>query len=315
MRGSSGTPGARRLPGAAALPVVLPIVLLAVGCGGADAPAPGTPGLDRAFRVDSLPAPESVAWDADRQRYLVTVGPMDPQSSSGGRIAAVSQEGDSVDRNAYGDRTAGVRLERPRGITARADTAWVVDGTRILALDLAADSVLFDVILEDAGLLNDVAVDDAGTVYATDTELDAVWRLLDRSTWERVPAPGSLRSPNGILADGPKDPLIIAGWEGAVVALNPDSSMTLLAESPELGHLDGLQRTADGDLLVSDFGRGRVQLLRRDRRQVRSTGMVWVDQLQGPADILLHDALLLVPELVADRLTAYRLAEGADTGR
>lgn len=304
----------RRLPGAAALSAVLPAALLALGCGGADAPDPGAPGLDRAFRVDSLPAPESVAWDAVRERYLVTLGPLDPESTTGGRIAAVSPDGGSVDRDAYGARAEGVRLERPRGITARADTAWVVDGTRIVALDLAADSALFDVTVDEAGLLNDVAVDDAGTVYATDTDLDVVWRLLDPSTWERVPAPGSLRSPNGILADGPDDPLLIAGWEGAVVALNPDSSMTLLAESPELGHLDGLQRTADGDLLVSDFGRGRVQLLRRDRRRVRSSGVVWVDRLQGPADILLHEGLLLVPELVADRLTAYRLAEGAGAG-
>lgn len=292
-----------------ASPLLLSAVgLLAAGCGGrGDAPSPGAPTLERAFRVDSLSAPESVAWDPARRRYLVTLGPSDPGAVAGGRIAAVTPAGDSVDREAYGPRTPGLRLERPRGIAVRGDTAWIADGTRMLALDLAADSVLLDVSLDGARLLNDVAVDDEGTVYATDTEADVVWRLGEGREAEPVPAPGSLRAPNGLLADGPGDPLLIAGWEGAVVALNPDSSMTLLAESPQLGHLDGLQRTAEGDLLVSDFGRGRVELLRRDRPDIWRAGVVWLEGLQGPADILLHGSLLLVPELVADRLTAFRI--------
>lgn len=289
--------------------LLLPLaVLLAAGCGGnGEDGDPGAPSLELAFRVDSLSSPESVAWDGARERYLVTLGPADPADSVGGRIAAISPDGASVDREAYGPRTAGLRLERPRGIAVRGDTAWIADGTRVVAVDLAGDSLLSEVTLEGARLLNDVAVDDAGTIYATDTDGDVVWRLAAGAAPVRVVAPGSLRAPNGILAGAPSEPLIIAGWEGAVVALNPDSSMTLLAESPELGHLDGLQRTADGHLLVSDFGRGRVQLLRRDRRQVWRTGVVWIEGLQGPADILLHGSTLLVPELVADRVTAFRV--------
>jgi hypothetical protein len=101
--------------------------------------------------------------------------------------------------------------------------------------------------------------------------------------------------------------VLVAGWEGAVLALAADSSVSLLAASPDFGHLDGLQPAPDGGLLVSDFSAGRVHHLRREEEDVWRRGVSWLTDLDGPADFLLRDSVLVVPELGADRVTFYRI--------
>lgn len=292
------------------------VVLLAGGCGGEAVDTADSPRLERLFRVDSLDRPESVAWDGRRGRWLVTnVGEGDEgkgdEGEGAGFVTVVSAGGDSLRRRAYGGPDPGPRLDQPRGILVLADTAWIADLHRVVALDLAGDSLLFRVRLEGSRLLNDVARGGEGPLYVSDTGGDAVWRVAtDGSSYGRLGTVGSLRRPNGLLAGdtpGPRQELLVAGWDGAVLALNPDSSVTLLAEAPSFRHLDGLQPAPDGGLLVGDFGTGRIHHLRRRSPEVWRTGDPWLTGLTAPADFLVRDSLLALPELEADRVTFYRI--------
>lgn len=303
------------------LPVGVAVLLLAslAACGPADTgPAPaGPPELAVLFRVDSLDGPESVAWDGARQRWLITNQAGNEAGSGAGFVTAVSAGGDSVVRRAFGGPDAPVRLDAPTGIAVRDDRAYVVDRDRVVALDLTGGSGGWTLELPDAGFPNDVALAGDGHLYVSDTGGDAVWRIPpDGSGRERLVPTVSLRSPNGLLVDREGDSLpgdvllLVAGWEGTVMALNADSSVTLLAESAELERLDGIQRAPDGGLLVTDYARGRLQHLEPGERRVWRAGIPWLTDLARPADFLVRDTILALPENGADRVTFYRLPDG-----
>lgn len=285
---------------------------LAAGCGEGDAVEEQSGVVvDRLFRVEGLDRPESVAWDGPRNRWLVTNVGEGEEGAGTGFVTAVTAGGDSVRLRRYDASTPKLRLDAPRGIAVRGDTGWIADLRRLVALDLNGDSVLFQRRLEGAELLNDVALGDPGTVFVSDTRGDAVWRARgDGSGYERMAAAGSLRGPNGLLVEpiaGAGGGLLVAGWEGAVLVLNPDSSVTLLAEAPDFQHLDGLQPSPDGGLLVTDYGTGRLHHLQRRSPAVWRAGEPWLTGLTAPADFLVRDSLLALPELEADRMTVYRI--------
>lgn len=300
----------------AAVSLLLP---LAAACGGGDAGprTPAPPELEVLFRVDSLDGPESVAWDAARGRWLVTNRAGGEAGSGAGFVTAISAEGDSVERQAIGGPGAEPRLDSPTGIAVRGDLAYVVDRRRVVAVDLTGGSRGWTLALPDADFPNDVVLARDGTLYVSDTGAGAIWRIApDRAEPERLVPTVSLRSPNGLLIDWEADSLpgrtrlLVAGWEGTVMALNADSSVALLAESAELERLDGIQRAPDGGLLVTDFARGRLQHLEPGERRVWRAGVPWLTGLSEPADFLVRDTVLAVPEHGADRVTFYRLPGG-----
>lgn len=306
----------RCLRGAAGCLAALLLGAFAAACGdGAEsAPPEPAPALERLFRVDDLARPRSVAWDSLRGRWLVTAGGRRSDGEAAGRVAAVGAAGASVDRRAYGSREGAVRLETPRGIDVRGDRAYVVDGRRLVAVDLPDRELAFDLRIPGRGPLHDVAVDGRGIIYVSDPGADAVFRVApDGSGWTRMVTAGSLRGPSGLLVDrapGRSGRLLAAGREGAVVALNPDSSVALLAEAPSYGDLDGLQRSPTGALVVAEPSTGRLLLLRRPGEEsLWRPGVVWLDGLDRPADFVLREGVLALPETGADRVSFYRVGE------
>lgn len=300
------------------LGALLLALALAPACGGGDGARErqraAAPELETLFRVEGFDHPESVAWDAPRNRWLVTNRAGGEPGSGAGFVSAVSAAGDSVVRRAIGGPGGSPRLDGPTGIAVRDDRAYVVDRTRLVALDLTDGSLLWSVALPDPGFPNDVALGGDGTIYVSDTGANRIWRIApDGSERERMMPTVSLRSPNGLLFEATHDSvpgrwrLLVAGWEGTVMALNADSSVTLLAESSELERLDGIQHAPDGGLLVTDYARGRLQHLQRGDTRVWRAGVPWLTGLDQPADFLVRDTILAVPEMGAGRVVFYRL--------
>lgn len=298
-------------------PVVLALLLPVAACGGEETrrAAGGPPEVTRLITVDSLRSPESVAWDSARGRYLITNVNGDPSAGDGdGFLSSVSAGGDSVDRLAVTGRELGVALDAPKGIAVRGDRAWIADLRRVVGVDLRADTALFELTIPGSRFLNDVAVGRGGAVYVSDTERDAVYALApDGSRWERHGSAGSLRGANGLQPDPGGPGLLVAGWEGAVLRLNPDSSVTLLADPLAAESLDGIQAAGPDVILYSDYSRGTVHALHRRSLGHWSPSRPWLEGLRAPADFLRRGSLLVVPELRADRVVFYRVASRRDT--
>lgn len=309
---TGGTEVGRAGPVAALSLLVVGLPAALGGCGDESATERAAPpSLTRLFSVDSLRGPESVARDTARGRYLITNVAGEASAEDGnGFISAVSLSGDSVDRTAMTGESLGVPLDAPKGIDVRGHRAWVADLHRVVGIDLRADTALFELRIGESGFLNDVAVVDGGAVYVSDTGRDAVYRVRpDGSGWERHGAAGSLRSANGIHADPGGPGLLVAGLEGAVLRLSPDSSVTLLADPRDAESLDGIQPAGEDRILYSDFGRGTLHALHRRKPGHWAPSPPWLDGLTTPADFLLHGRRLAVPELEAGRVLFYRIEE------
>ncbi len=297
------------------VPVVGWLLLLAplASCGGEDTGTADTtpPDLTRLFTVDSLRRPESVAWDSARSRYLVTNIAGESSAEDGnGFVTAVSASGDSVERRAMTSESLGAVLDAPKGIDVRGHHAWIADLRTVVGIDLRADTAIFELTIPESRFLNDVAVGHDGAVYLSDSRRDAVYRVApDGTTWTRHGAAGSLRGANGLHAARGGPGLLVAGGEGAVLRLDPDSSVTLLADPLDAQHLDGIQPAGEGRILYSDFSRGTLHALHRRRPGHWEPSTPWLRELTTPADFLRRGALLAVPELEADRVVFYRMAE------
>lgn len=306
-----------RAGGAAAL---LLAVLLPLACGenagGGEMEAGregGTLRLEPLFVVDSLPEPASVAWDGARRRWLITNRGGERRGTGGaperaGFVTAVSERGDTVRKRAYGAPGSGPPLEAPAGIAVRGDRAVIADRERVVGLDLSSDDAGFTLAIPGSDSLVDVAFAEDGSILVADAGIDAVFRVApDGTRHERWPAWGSLRSPRAVLYEGPDRALLLAAGEGAVVGLNPDSSVTLLAESPDLRQVAGIQRAPDGRLLATDGETGRLHAIGRDRERVWRRTEVLLSGLRRPADLLVVDSILALPEAGAHRVSFYRI--------
>lgn len=301
------------------LPVVGLLLLLAplASCAGEEAETADTtpPELTRLFAVDSLRSPESVAWDSARSRYLITNIAGEPSARDGnGFVTAVSSSGDSVERRAMTSASLGAALDAPKGIDVLGDRAWIADLRTVVGVDLRADTATFELTIRGSRFLNDVAVGPDGMVFVSDSRRDAVYVVdPDGSDWSRHGAAGSLRGVNGLHADPGGPGLLVAGWEGAVLRLDPDSSVTLLADPLDAENLDGIQPSGEDRILYSDFSRGTLHALHRRRPGHWEPSSPWLEGLTTPADFLRRDALLAVPELQADRVVFYRVAERGES--
>lgn len=324
MRAIARPPGSEPPSGTAALhraaALLGGLLVAAAACGGDGTPAwraPAPPDVTRLFAVDSLRSPESVAWDSARGRYLVTNVSGEPSAEDGnGFVTAVSRSGDSVRRRAVTGEDLGVPLNAPKGIAVRGDRAWIADLRRVVGIDLRADTALFALRVEGSAFLNDVAAGRGDTVYVSDTERDAVYAVpADGAGFPptRLGAAGSLWSVNGIHPDPGAPGLLVAGWEGAVLRLAPDSSVTLLADPIDAENLDGVQPAGGDRLLYTDFSRGTLHALHRRRPGHWNPSRPWLEGLDGPADFLRHGDRLAVPELEGDRVVWYRVSGRRDS--
>ena len=76
-------------------------------------------------------------------------------------------------------------------------TLYVADVDELIEINVASGEIINRHEAKGAIFLNDVAVGDDGTVYASDTPMNTIWRLKD-GTFEPWLADDDLNGPNGL---------------------------------------------------------------------------------------------------------------------
>ncbi len=100
-------------------------------------------------------------------------------------------------------------LDAPKGLALHNGKLYVADVDQLVEIDVNAAKIVQRYPAPGAKFLNDVAVDDAGNVYVSDTVESAIWRLTDGKI-ELWLKDEKLLDPNGLTAKGEK--LIVAAW-------------------------------------------------------------------------------------------------------
>ena len=260
------------------------------------------------WEAKGLAQPESVVQDpATGAIYVSNIAGAIMQKDGNGFIAKLRPDGTVIEL----EWVKG--LNAPTGLALHDRTLYVADVDELVEINIASGEIAKRYEAKDAIFLNDVAVDEEGTVYASDTPMNTIWRLTGGS-FEPWLANDALNGPNGLIVQG--DKLIVASLGkvpsagqkqelGGLFAVDVrDQSLSKLGNGELIGNLDGLQALQSGVYLVTDWAAGglyRVDAKGKAERLIKLN--------QGSADFLyLPDKkTMLIPMMLNNSLAAYAL--------
>jgi hypothetical protein len=224
-------------------------------------------------------------------------------------------------------------LNAPKGMTITNNNItnntllYVSDITDLVEIDANSGKIINRYNAPGSGFLNDVASDNQGHVYVSDTVTNTIYRLDtknlgDNSTnnsnaslqvWLQTP---ELNGPNGLYVDNSNNKLIVASL-GAfsnpagsirVVDLQNRTVNSLGTEgtAAPIGGLDGIEADSTGRYYyVTDNAGGKLYVVNSN-----GTGYETLDlQNQGAADlgVILDENLIIIPMMQDNKLEAYRM--------
>jgi hypothetical protein len=205
---------------------------------------------------------------------------------------------------------------------------YVSDITDLVEIDVNSGKIINRYNAPGSTFLNDVASDNQGYVYVSDTVTNTIYRLDsknlgDNSTnnnsnaslqaWLQTP---ELNGPNGLYVDNSNNKLIVASL-GAFS--NPAGSIKVVdlqnrtvrglgneGTAVPIGGLDGIEADSTGRYYyVTDNAGGKLYVVNSN-----GTGYETLDlQNQGTADlgVILDENLIIIPMMQDNKLEAYRI--------
>ncbi|HVX14396.1 MAG TPA: PQQ-dependent sugar dehydrogenase [Pirellulales bacterium] len=254
--------------------------------------------------VDGLKNPESVCLGWKGQIYVTVIGEFDKNGD--GEVVLVT--GNSAKPFAKG-------LDDPKGIFFVKDALFVTDKQRVWRIDEKGQATVFaaaDKFPTKPKFLNDICADDHGTLYVSDSgDLKgadgAVFRISTDGKATLVTDSSKakgLKTPNGLLCDGPDKLLMLDFGSGELQQVNLADGKMVRQSTGYTGG-DGLVRDKNGKLYISQWTSGEVSVLGRESHAPTQIG-----QFKAAADHCLDEAhdRLLVPDMTAGTLSAISLA-------
>ena len=257
-----------------------------------------------------LQAPESVVHDEKRNiLYVSNVNGSPMEKVENGFISILSLEGEIVELKWFSES-----LWAPKGMAISGDHLFVADISRVVEIDLETGKLVNTYPVKDAVFLNDVAADQNGDIYISDMMTNTIHRIKDGKI-EAWLTSEKLASPNGLTVID--DQLVVGTWgvmDGEGFATSTpghlinvslcDKAITDLGSAESIGNLDGVERTANGNYLVTDWLSGKLLLI-----DSKGTAETLLDLDQGSADheYIQESGLVLIPMMLNNKVVAYRL--------
>lgn len=260
--------------------------------------------LTEAWRTGGFMTPESVSYDPGSQSlYVGNINSPDMSANGQGYISQVGLDG-TVIKEKFAEG-----LNAPKGTFVSGGTLFVAGVEEVVEIHIATGAIITRHAIPGATFVNDVAVADDGTIYATETMQASVYAIRDGKAEVFVSDP-ALAGANGIVIDGNR--LLVAtlgDLSGGFANLKPSTVKAIDLTSKEItdygspepvGSLDGIELT-DGGVLVTDNGAGRVVKIAEDGSitEIGNSGAGSADFEYIPEQNLIVVPILNTSELVA----------------
>lgn len=268
------------------------------------------------FKTGGFKTPESVLYDAEGDRYLVSnISGRPTGVDNDGYISVVSPEGKVVtEKWIAGGATiekSKVTLNAPKGLAIVAGVLHVADLDTVRMFDLKTGKPKGEVKIKGATFLNDVAAAPDGKIFVSDSGLkqndkgdfeptgtDAVWSITKgRATVVRKEK--VLGGPNGLLAT--KDGVwVVTFGTNELYRLDAKGGQADVTKLPK-GMLDGIVALGDA-LLISSWESGTIY-----KGKAGGTFEAVLTDLKAPADIGYDTKRnrVLVPRFLENDVEAY----------
>lgn len=251
-----------------------------------------------------LQVPESVLYDTATGFIYVSNINGNPAAKDGnGFISKLSSDGKILSLKwATG-------LSAPKGMAIYNGKLYVSDVDSVACVDLSTGKIIKRIPAPGAMFLNDVAVDEGGNVYVSDSSgrNSVVYRVKDgkAEVWLKG---GEIKSPNGLFY---RNGILYVGTfsgGGKILAVNVKTKKVEVVAN--IGHgIDGLILDKDGFFLISDW-RGKTELVTKDG-EVKLL-LDTTSQKINSADLgyIPEKRIVLVPTFFDNRVVAYKLVIG-----
>ncbi len=245
--------------------------------------------------------PESVLWYPDENVFFVSNINSQPAAKDGnGFISKLRMDGSVLELK------WGIGLDAPKGMVILDGYLFVTDIDRLVKFNLLDGSIARIYSADQAGFLNDVAVDDSGRVYVSDmSDGNSVIYRLEKDVldiWlsgaEQVSRPNGLYYMNGWLYFG-------NSGTGQIKKVNVTSHLVEVVAGAGHG-IDGLKLDGQGRFIISDWS-GKTELIQPGTAPVLLLDTSSDQVNSADFEYVIKENLLVIPTFGDNRVMTYRL--------
>ena len=256
---------------------------------------------------EHIDAPESAYFDPGSRKIFVSNVSGSPGEKDGkGSIVTVTVS--KGGKTSVKPLVSG--LNAPKGLRAKKGVLYVTDINEVVSVEIKSGKILGKTEVPGAVFLNDIAIDEDGKIYVSDTIASKIFVINQGKSAVFAEGP-EMESPNGLLLSGGK--LIVAAWglisdpatfgakvPGHLFGLDLKTKAKTLITKDPIGNLDGLEVAANGDFIVSDWVAGKVWRVTKD-----GASTLILDGFKNAADIGMSGSTLLVPDMGSSTVSAF----------
>jgi len=241
--------------------------------------------------------PEAVCYDPERDiLFVANINGTPTEKDGNGYISTMTTGGELISRMWITD------LHAPKGMGVHKGNLYVTDIDMLIQIDIKSGNIVNVYPAEGATFLNDIAIDRKGKVYVSDMMDTKIYRLSNETfeVWLDDPI---LTNPNGLWAG---DTDLFVGCKKLLKVNLKDTSFEVVSE--DTGSIDGLEGTANGGFLYSDWS-GNIYYLSPENEIEHLLSSE--DKSINAADIeyLPSGNLIFVPTFFDNRVMAYSFTE------
>lgn len=232
--------------------------------------------------------PESVVYDAPRNRYLI---------STINNTDIFIYDGTSP----YGTFVSG--LGSPRGMTIVGNNLYIADDKYVKGYNLATGVQIMNLYISGSSSLHDIVSDSNQYLYVTDRGNNLIIRVNYKNNTYSTFISSGLKFPDALLYDGANNRLIVCSdtANSKILSINLSNATVSTIITTNLNNLSGITRDDSGFVYVSCWGDNTVYRFSSDF----STGPVqYASGFNGPSDIFYctDTKVLVVPDMYNKQL-------------
>ncbi|OIO39581.1 MAG: hypothetical protein AUJ72_00410 [Candidatus Omnitrophica bacterium CG1_02_46_14] len=262
------------------------------------------------FTLSNFDTPESFVSDPEDGAYYVSNVNGDPSAKDGdGYISKIQSAGNITIQKFIGGKKDEPLLNAPKGLCIVGKNIYVTDIDTVKAFDkeTGKPTQIFDLSKFNVRFLNDIAADDKGRLYVSDTSTDQIFKIDSARSHEvTIFKEGKeLGGPNGLFFNPKTKGLIVAGYvSGHIFEIDRTGKIHVLKRG--LIKPDGLDYDSRRNLYISGFEKGEIYKISRMGRGLLE---VFMSGLVTPADISCDRAHneLLIPSFDGNKVMTVKL--------
>lgn len=198
-----------------------------------------------------LPTPESVLFnEANNILYVSLIDGGATDKDGKGGVAQLNLDGTMKN----GTWLTG--LNAPKGMAIYKDLIYIADITSVVIADIVSGNIVDEIVIPESKFLNDVTVDDRGTVYVSDSQIGKIYQVKNGGYTlflDNAPSVNGLKYDKGKL-------LALVGKE--MWSIDSNKQVNVLTKGLEQNG-DGIEPIGNGDYLATSWA-GIVYYIKSD---------------------------------------------------